>query len=129
CLCARFQRCMVELGDDLSRALIQRSCTASRPGTAEDPARPLNIAQRVLASCNIGPDDRLRRALEDLTASQLSDGSWPAGPFYSLGKRALYFGSNAVTTMFVTKALGEGIAVMQRRAALGPGRGRRLRSA
>lgn len=114
CLCRRFRACLVELGADMRRALALRDSMAPRPGTPEDPTGALNLAQRVLAACNLGVRAGLRQNLEDLLELQRSDGSWPATPFYSLGKRALYFGSPAVTTMFATKALAAGLAAAPR---------------
>jgi hypothetical protein len=117
-LCRRFLDCRATLAADLARALDERRVAAPCPGTAADPSAPLNLAQRVIASCNAGRLDGLRGDLDDLLGSQLSDGSWPAAPFYSLGKRALYFGSPALTTMFVVKAIATGLLL--RRAAPAP---------
>lgn len=122
CLCRRFPECMAELGGELRRALRLRSEGLANPGSPDDQAGPLNVAQRAIAACNVGADGDLRWDLVELAATQLADGSWPAAPFYSLGKRALYFGSGAVTTMFVVKAIAAGAKAAQRRAA--PARGR-----
>jgi hypothetical protein len=120
CLCRRFPDCRAALAADLGRALDARRLAAPSPGTAADPSAPLNLAQRVLAAANLGRLDGLRWDLDDLLASQLSDGSWPAAPFYALGKRALYFGSPAVTTMFVVKAITSGLRLTRPAAAPAP---------
>jgi hypothetical protein len=43
--------------------------------------------------------------INDILENQNSFGGWAAAPFYSLGRKKLYFGSEALTTMFVIKAL------------------------
>lgn len=117
CLCERFSECMADMGAELLAAIERRDAEPSNQGGADDPAGPLNVAQRALAKHNLNEDADLRRDLEALLATQLSNGSWPAVPFYSLGKRALYFGSGAVTTMFAVKAIATGLHAAQRRAA------------
>lgn len=107
-LCKRFADCMDELGGDLCTALADRGAATATPGSPEDPAGALNIAQRVIAACNVGLSGTIRWDLRDLIAAQSVEGSWPAAPYYSLGKRALYFGSDAVTTMFSVKAVDAG---------------------
>lgn len=99
CLCRRFAAADARIGDDLRRAVQQR---LDAPADADD---ALSLAQRIAAASNLGLTHGVRWALYDLAAMQALDGAWPAAPFYSLGKRALYFGSRAVTTLFAVKAL------------------------
>jgi hypothetical protein len=121
-LCRRFSDCMAELGGELRRALRRRSEEPANPGSPDDQAGALNVAQRAIAACNIGATKDLRWDLVELAAMQLADGSWRAAPFYSLGKQALYFGSSAVTTMFVVKAITAGTKAAQRSAPARPQR-------
>lgn len=114
CLCRRFPECMADIGGELQKALQQRHAEPPNEGGADDPCGPLNIAQQALAAYNVGADTDLRRDLEELASMQLPDGSWPAVPFYSLGKRALYFGSGAVTAMFAVKAIATGLVAAGR---------------
>ena len=87
----------------------------------------LSLAQRIAAALNLGVTNGVRFGLRDLAAMQSIDGSWPAAPFYSLGKRALYFGSHSVTTLFVVKALELGRKALQRNATPAPAKERGLR--
>lgn len=107
CLVRRFPDKLDTLADALRAAVAHRATTPATPGTADDPAGVLNVAQRLLAEYNLGAGTATGPAIQSLAKSQLADGSWPAAPYYSLGKRAFYFGSNAVTTMFVVKAIDE----------------------
>jgi hypothetical protein len=67
-------------------------------------ARPLELALQLAARALLGLE-LPRRSVDALLASQGSDGLFPAGPLYSLGRHALYFGSRALTTVFALRAL------------------------
>ena len=53
----------------LARALAGRSAPTARPGTADDPAGRLNVAQRAIAACNLGMPAS-RWDLEDRSRAQ-----------------------------------------------------------
>jgi hypothetical protein len=68
--------------------------------------RPLHLALRILAARNLGlQQDQVRRQAM-LLDQQEPDGSWPPYAYYKLGRRAMYFGSATITTLFATRALG-----------------------
>jgi hypothetical protein len=72
---------------------------------AEIPATALALALRICAANNLGytpGQDQWRTALLE---AQLPNGSWPAGPLFSLGRMRLYFGSPYLTTVFAVSAL------------------------
>ncbi len=105
CICRRFPSFAARSADDLWVAICTRSLDPQEPGHPADPMSALNLAQRLLAAQQIGALDDVRFLVPELVSLQGSNGAWPAGPYYSLGRRALYFGSEAVTTLFATRAL------------------------
>jgi hypothetical protein len=104
-LCARFDDCRAELGPALLAALRDRNRCAPRPGRPDDPDTALNLAQRILAANLIGVDLGQASQKERLIQLQDPSGAWEPGPLFSLGKRAVYFGSAALTAVFALAAL------------------------
>lgn len=104
-VCRRFPTRKAAILEDLRAAIRERSLAPAKPGQADDPVSALNVAQRILAAQNLGMVEDIDFQLNELRDMQRHDGSWAAAPYYSLGKRALYFGSAAVTTLFAARAL------------------------
>jgi hypothetical protein len=113
CLCRRFPAYRADLEGDLQRALEVRADATLRESAPDDPAGLLNQAMRAIAASNVG----LAPDVEDLLLSQGRDGSWPAAPFCSLGKRPVYLGSSELTTMFAVKALEASLAHLRTRGS------------
>lgn len=72
---------------------------------ADPPRTPLDLALLITAAENLGHTRCQGRRRNDLAAMQLPDGSWPAQPYYRLGRRPVYFGSAHLTTLFALRAL------------------------
>ncbi|MFB4310312.1 hypothetical protein [Actinomadura sp. GTD37] len=66
----------------------------------------LNIALRGLAAHNIGWRDGRESRLRALLALQAPDGSWPAHPYFKLGRLPVFFGSPVMSTLFASAAIG-----------------------
>ncbi|MDI2027721.1 hypothetical protein QFW96_03835 [Saccharopolyspora sp. TS4A08] len=67
----------------------------------------LEIALHALAADNLGVSDGQDERRTRLAESQDSDGSWPAGAYYRMGRFAVHFGSRYLTTVFAMRALRE----------------------
>ncbi|MFJ9406579.1 hypothetical protein [Streptomyces sp. NPDC101393] len=69
------------------------------------PTNALDLALLILAAENLGiaAGQRERRTL--LAGAQRPDGSWPACPYFRMGRFTLYFGSPHLTTLFALSAL------------------------
>lgn len=104
-LCARFRDCQELLGSTLRWALLGRNRSAARPGSPDDPASALNLAQRILAAKLIRSELGQTSQQRALLKLQEPSGAWAPSPLFSLGKRAVYFGSAAITTVFALAAL------------------------
>ncbi|MFF7082143.1 hypothetical protein [Streptomyces lavendulae] len=104
-ICARFPEHSKMLRTPLHRAFGEREAEApvralvGRPGTA------LDIALRALAAENCGWEEGQRERRRLLASLQRQDGSWPACPYYRMGRFPLYFGSPYLTTLFARRAL------------------------
>jgi hypothetical protein len=107
CLCRRFPEVNRRLREPLTGALIERSRAARQPGGPADPQSALNLAQRTLTAANLDVDLGTIRQQLALTQEQAEDGSWPAAPLFSMGKRKIFFGSKPLTTVFALAALGD----------------------
>ncbi|MEU9189186.1 hypothetical protein AB0D14_32520 [Streptomyces sp. NPDC048484] len=94
-LCRLSPACAERLGTRLNHAC----------DTADSPRTPLDLALLITTAENLGQTQRQGRRLNDLAALQLPDGSWPAQPYFRLGRRPLYFGSTHLTTLFALCAL------------------------
>lgn len=104
-LCAHFDDCRARLGPALLAALRDRNRSASQPGRPDDPDTALNLAQRILAANLLGVELGQAGQKARLIHMQEPSGAWGPSPLFSLGKRAVYFGSAALTTVFVLAAL------------------------
>ena len=104
-LCARFADCREQLGSALLAALRDRNRYPPRPGRPDDPGTALNLAQRILTANLLGVELGQAGQKEQLIQLQGSAGVWGPCPLFSLGKRAVYFGSAALTTVFALAAL------------------------
>lgn len=104
-LCARFRDCREQLGPALQMALQGRNLAAPRPGHPDHPGTALNLAQRILASNLLGVELGQASQKQLLLRQQEASGAWVACPLFSLGKRAVYFGSAELTTVFAIAAL------------------------
>lgn len=95
---ARFPALQPEL------ALSLRTAVRVRLADREAPETPIDLAMRLLAAAAARLDPAPLR--ERLLAAQRDDGTWPAGPFFTLGRiPGLAFGSAALTTAFAVAAL------------------------
>lgn len=77
-----------------------RRMIAARAGTSH---HPLDLAQRVIVGRALGAP--VARDEEQLHHLQRPDGSWPADGLFRYGRRAIYFGSPALSTAFAVRAL------------------------
>jgi hypothetical protein len=104
-LCAHFDDSRAALSDAVVHGLRER--TAALSDEPDQAAGALDLAQRIIAADNVGEfthdQQEQHRAL--LAARQNADGSWPAEPFYTMGRYPVYFGSAALTTLFAITAL------------------------
>jgi len=75
--------------------------------TAETkPDNLLELAMQTIISDKINvPNMDYEFVVDCFLKAQNPDGSWRACPFYTLGRKKLYFGSEGITTMFALKAL------------------------
>ncbi|MEU3958846.1 hypothetical protein AB0F42_03265 [Streptomyces buecherae] len=94
-LCRLSPICAERLGTRLNHA-----CDVADP-----PRTPLDLALLITAAENLGQTRRQGRCRDGLAAMQLPDGSWPAQPYFRLGRRPVYFGSAHLTTLFALRAL------------------------
>ncbi|WP_162492080.1 hypothetical protein [Streptomyces ambofaciens] len=103
-LCARFPSSAQVYSAPLRRALQEHEEANSSPRNGGEPG-PLALAFRTLAADNLGltAGQDQRHAL--LAQTQQSDGSWPASPYYRMGRFPVYFGSPYLTTAFALAAL------------------------
>ncbi|OKI41293.1 hypothetical protein A6A29_38170 [Streptomyces sp. TSRI0281] len=104
-LCARFPTSARVLSDPLHRAFSEREATTSASTPPGDPDNVLDVALRTLTADNLSRSagQAERRLL--LAQTQRRDGSWPACPYYRMGRFPVYFGSPYLTTVFALKAL------------------------
>ncbi|MFD8495387.1 hypothetical protein [Amycolatopsis sp. NPDC059657] len=94
-LAERFDDLRDTLEKPLAEAIMQR----------EDDEWVLDVALRAIAADNIGLEEGQRQRKKLLIESQEADGSWPAAPYYKLGRFPVYFGSRVLTTLFAANAL------------------------
>ncbi|MBY8887016.1 hypothetical protein K7472_19475 [Streptomyces sp. PTM05] len=100
-LCDRFPAYMRSLGDLLRHRLTERPVGGV-------PQNPLSLALWVIAGQTAGvPAVRLDEARDLLLRCQRPDGSWPAAPYYRMGRFAVHFGSPLLTTLFAVRALND----------------------
>ncbi len=104
-LCSLFGDCREQLGPALLAALRDRNRCAPRPGRPDDPDTALNLAQRILTANLLGAELGQAGQKERLIELQEPSGAWGPSPLFSMGKRAVYFGSAALTTVFALAAL------------------------
>lgn len=98
-LCPACTLCDDTLGELIRHALLNRMAGGVVRFTALDMALRITAADHL----NIRAGQRQRR--EALAALQDQDGSWPACPYYRMGRISLYFGSRPLTTLFALRAL------------------------
>ncbi|MFG2004583.1 hypothetical protein ACGFNU_36070 [Spirillospora sp. NPDC048911] len=95
-LVKRFPSCREPLAEPLAEAILARD---------DDRGNALNVALRTLAAHNTGlfggRPERLRKLLD----TQEPDGSWPALPYFKLGRFPVYFGSRVLSTLFAAAAI------------------------
>ncbi|WP_028935904.1 hypothetical protein [Pseudonocardia spinosispora] len=101
-LCAACERCDDKLGGLVRRALTERMSDRGVCFAAID------MALRIIAADLLGIQTRQPQRREALAALQDRDGSWPACPYYRMGRIPLYFGSRSLTTLFALRALEPG---------------------
>ncbi|WP_370949738.1 hypothetical protein AB5J62_19765 [Amycolatopsis sp. cg5] len=94
---------LAERFDDLRQALEKPLAEAII--AREDDSWVLDVALRAIAADNIGLEEGQRQRRKLLIESQEADGSWPAAPYYKLGRFPVYFGSRVLTTLFAANAL------------------------
>ncbi|MCS7477936.1 hypothetical protein ACFFQW_42505 [Umezawaea endophytica] len=83
-----------------------RGALARRIATARTPDNPLSLALALIAGRAAGaPADQLDEWGRALVRGQRDDGSWPAAPYYRMGRFDLCFGSPLITTLFAVRAL------------------------
>ena len=97
-LCARFADCARVLGRPLRTAVSERPAAAGGSG-------PLSLALRVVAADNLGVRRHQAERRSLLAGLQARDGSWPASPYFRMGRVPVYFGSRQLTTLFAARAL------------------------
>ncbi|MFD9475460.1 hypothetical protein [Streptomyces nojiriensis] len=104
-LCARFPTSARVLSGPLHQAFSEREATACARALAGGPGNALDIALRTLTADNLSraAGQAERRLL--LAQTQQADGSWPACPYYRMGRFPVYFGSSYLTSVFAWKAL------------------------
>lgn len=68
-------------------------------------SRPLELAQRILASTRLGLDSSMDAWL--LHAYRNDNGSFPPDALFQYGRSSRYFGGEAITTAFAARALTE----------------------
>lgn len=104
-LCARFPTSTRALTLAARRAWQERGVYADAQGLGPGSGMPLDLALRTLTADNLalttGQDER--RQL--LAQTQGPDGSWPACPYYRMGRFPVFFGSPYLTTLFCLRAL------------------------
>ncbi|MFJ6798895.1 hypothetical protein [Streptomyces sp. NPDC091268] len=104
-LCARFPSRTHALVSAVRRAWRERERCADAQGLGPGRGMPLDLALRTLTADNLalttGQDPR--RQL--LAQTQRPDGSWPACPYYRMGRFPVFFGSPYLTTLFCLRAL------------------------
>ncbi|KAB2588015.1 hypothetical protein [Streptomyces arboris] len=103
-LCARFPSSAQVLAAPLRRALQKREEANPSPRTGGEPG-PLALAFRTLAADNLGLTGGQDQRRMLIAQAQQSDGSWPASPYYRMGRFPVYFGSSYLTTVFALAAL------------------------
>ncbi|MFF1343324.1 hypothetical protein ACFVYT_36710 [Streptomyces sp. NPDC058290] len=104
-LCARFPASARVLSAPLQQAMDAREATESATAPTSGPGNALGIALRTLAADNLSrPAGQAERRLH-LVQAQQGDGSWPACPYYRMGRFPVYFGSSYLTSVFALKAL------------------------
>ncbi|KNB54097.1 hypothetical protein [Streptomyces caatingaensis] len=74
------------------------------------PGDPLGLALLTLAARLAGVTEGQEQWRGLLAAAQRPDGSWPACPYFRMGRFPLYFGSAHLTTVFALRALWPGRA-------------------
>ncbi|WP_329449184.1 hypothetical protein OG906_40430 (plasmid) [Streptomyces sp. NBC_01426] len=104
-ICARFPQHSRMLTTPLRHAVQEREIDTQTWALADQPGTALDLALRTLAAdnlaLNVGQDEG--RML--LARLQQPDGSWPACPYYRMGRFPVYFGSPCLTTLFARRAL------------------------
>ncbi len=103
-LCARFPECHSALAGPLREALREHEARIEA-GQRDEGTRALDLAQRIIVVDNFGSAQGQTRRRTMLARQQLPDGSWPAAPFYRLGRHPVHFGSTMLTTLFAIRAL------------------------
>lgn len=93
-LCTRSARYAHRLGPALRRA-----CRSQPVRDA------LDLALLIAAADNLGAHQDQRERRDALVALQRRDGSWPALPYFRLGRLPVHFGSPQLTTIFALRAL------------------------
>ncbi|MEV7441294.1 hypothetical protein AB0O22_09095 [Streptomyces sp. NPDC091204] len=104
-LCARFPSSTHALTSLVRRAWQEREEYADTQDPGPGRGTPLDLALRTLTADNLtlttGQDQRRRL----LAQAQQPDGSWPACPYYRMGRFPMFFGSPYLTTLFCLRAL------------------------
>ncbi|MCX5054026.1 MULTISPECIES: hypothetical protein [unclassified Streptomyces] len=101
-LCLHTTAHIAPLTDALRTALVQREAYLTTQEAADD---PLQLALRTIAANNLAHTHAQDERRAALVRHQRPDGSWPARPYYRLGRVPLYFGSPQLTTLFALAAL------------------------
>ncbi|GGO93385.1 hypothetical protein [Wenjunlia tyrosinilytica] len=96
-LCARFGRF-----SELFTSALRREISAAPGRLTED---PLNLALSIISASNVGMMAGQAQRRERLARLQRNDGSWPAAPYYRMGRFQVYFGSPLITTLFAARAM------------------------
>ena len=98
-LCGRFPTYRQSLGHALSHQITRGTSGAG-------PRNPLSLALSIITADTMGvPPAQLDEPKRLLMRYQRDDGSWPAAPYYQMGRFAVYFGSPLLTTLFAVRAL------------------------
>jgi hypothetical protein len=66
---------------------------------------PLSLALSIISADNMCMEDGQQERREHLARLQQRDGSWPAAPYYRMGRFEVYFGSPLITTLFAAQAI------------------------
>lgn len=66
---------------------------------------PLSLALSIISAGSLGMADGQQERREHLARLQRRDGSWPAAPYYRMGRFEVYFGSPLITTLFAARAM------------------------
>ncbi|MEV7729171.1 hypothetical protein AB0P15_31250 [Streptomyces sp. NPDC087917] len=104
-LCARFPASARVLSAPLHQAMNAREAAASATALTSGPGNALDIALRTLTADNLSRTAGQAERRLHLVRMQQGDGSWPACPYYRMGRFPVYFGSPYLTTIFALKAL------------------------